>query len=127
MVYDISMDVFRLVTESFSQLFIQASGLEVWNLEDGIRNTQEVVFWNMSGQLFSFHSISFNNHSNFLPFTCVDIVVLVHVLYAVCQSADCLLLFFSLCSQKFAKHVCFDRLLSVLVTEGITPSVSEFS
>ena len=121
------MDVFGLVAESITKLFIQTSGLEVMNLKDRLRNPQEVLLWDVSGQLFSFLSISFDYCSNFLPFASVDVVVLVDVFHTVGQSADCLLLFFSLRCQKLAKHVCLDRLLSVLVTLGVAPSSSEVS
>ena len=127
MVDDVTMDVFGLVAESFPKLFIQTSGLEVMNPKDRLRNAQEVVLWDVGGQLFSFLSISFNDCSNFLPFASVDVVVLVNVFHTVRQSADCLLLFFSLRSQKLAKHVSLDWLLSVLVTLGVAPSSPEFS
>ena len=61
LVYNVTMDMFSLVAESFTQLFIQTSRLEMWNLKDGFCNTQEVVLWDVSGQLFSFHRFILNN------------------------------------------------------------------
>ena len=96
LIYQVSVNVLSFVAKCFSKLFIEASRLEIGNLQDRLHNTQEVVLRDVSGQLFSFHSFSFYDCSDLIPFALVDIIVLVHVLHTVCQSADCLFLFFSL-------------------------------
>ena len=127
LIYKISMDVCSLFAQCITQLFIKACRLEIRNLQDRLRNTQEVVLRDVSGQLFSFHSFSFNDCSDLIPFALIYVIVLVHVLHTVRQFVDCLFLFFSLCSEEPTEHLCFDRLPLGGFAKWTTPSSAEFS
>ena len=83
LIYDFSVNVLSFVTKSFTQFFIKACRLEIRNLQDRLHDSQEVVLWDMSGQLFSFHSLNFYDCSDLVPLALIYIVVLVHVLHTV--------------------------------------------
>ena len=57
LIYEISMNVLSCVAKSFTQLFIKACRLEIRNLQYRLRNSQEMVFRDVSGQLFSFNCL----------------------------------------------------------------------